>query len=78
MKQEEIKAFLLTQGFNEDRYGHMLKKFENKIRRYKFQKHSVRVETRANRPHSRWLNENYGKVMYYKYLEIVNNKIVFF
>ena len=75
MKPEEIKAFLIAHGFTQDRWGHMKKEFPNRIRRYKFQKYSVRIETRKKVPNSRWLNESYGKTLYYKNLEIIDNKI---
>lgn len=75
MKQEELKEFLLGLGFTQDRFGHMIKKFPNKIRRYKFQKISVRIETKANRLGARWLNECYGTTVYYKNLKINEGKI---
>jgi hypothetical protein len=70
IKQEEIKSFLLDLGYTEDRWGHMIKEFPNAIRRYKFQKISLRVEKRSKAPNSRWLNEAYGSVVYYKDLRI--------
>ena len=75
MKPEEIKAFLIAHGYTQDQWGHMKKEFSNKIRRYKFQKISVRIETRKKVPNSHWLNEAYGKTLYYKNLEIIDNKI---
>lgn len=78
MKPEEIKAFLITQGFTQDRWGHMKREFPNKIRRYKFQKISLRIEVKANRPGAQWLNENYERTVYYKDLEIVKGKLVIF
>jgi len=75
MKPEEIKQYLIGLGYTQDRFGHMKKEFQNKIRRYKFQKISLRAEVRANRPNSRWLNENYERTVYYKDLEIVDGKL---
>lgn len=75
MKPEQIKAFLIAHGYTQDRWGHMKKEFPNKIRRYKFQKISLRVEVRKKVPNSRWLNEAYGKTVYYSNLKIVDNKL---
>ena len=75
MNPEEIKEYLLTQGFTQDRFGHMKKEFPNKIRRYKFQKISVRVEVKNNTPGSRWFNESYGTPIYYKDLAIINGRL---
>ncbi len=71
LKPEEIKQFLLDLGYTPDRWGHMKKTLpNNKIRRYKFQKISLRVESKANKPNSRWYNDGYGKPLYYKDLRI--------
>lgn len=76
MKPEEIKEFLIGLGFTQDRWGHMKKVFQNKTRRYKFQKISMRVEVKQNRPGACWLNENYGgKPIYYKDVVIVDGKL---
>lgn len=75
MKPEEIKEFLIGLGFTQDRWGHMKKVFQNKTRRYKFQKISVRVEVKKNIPGAHWLNECYGTPIYYKDLEIVDGKL---
>lgn len=75
MKPQEIKDFLIGKGFVQDRFGHMKKEFPNRIRRYKFQKISLRVEVKRNAPNSKWLNEAYGTPIYYKGLQIVNGKL---
>jgi len=77
MKPKDIKEFLITLGYTQDRFGHMKKEFPNKIRRYKFQKISLRVEVKANRPNSTWHNENYNHPIYYKDLEIHEGKLKF-
>ena len=70
IKAEEIKTFLLDLGYSEDRYGHMKKELPNSVRRYKFQKISLRIERKSNKPNSRWFNESYGRTLYYKDLRI--------
>jgi len=47
MDRKELREFLLTNGYKEDRWGHMVKDFGEKLKRYKFQKISVRIEMKS-------------------------------
>lgn len=51
MQSEEIKGWLLANGWKLDRYGHMQKQTETKRYRMKFQAQSVRFEVRIEMPH---------------------------
>lgn len=71
MQVEEIKTWLLANGWKEDRYGHFQKETESKRYRMKFQAQTVRFEVRIVMPHDapdEWVRVASG---YYKAVKII-------
>ena len=72
-KVNEIKNFLFSQGWNNDRWGHFKKIENDREYRYKFQKSSLRLEYSQKingKKEWRGLRSNY-----YKNIEIKDNKL---
>lgn len=75
--REKITEFLLQlDGWNQDRYGNIVKRTKDKLFRYKFNKRTFRVELKWSYKGQTWRNKYHGHPLYYSNTIVFDDKII--